>query len=255
MGNKIVVLTGAGISTSAGIPDFNTFGSGIFPKLASYGLPSLEAVLLLSQFMKRPEAFYLFYKESNFDSFNPTPTHYFIRLLAEKGLVPLHLTQNVDGLEFKAGIPKNLVFQAHGSTLESHCPICRKDVDHELMKSHINKGEIMHCKECQGPCKPKIIFFGEPLPEDFFKRAQEFKTADLILIIGTSLKVAPFEKILSITKPRTKRVLINREEVGSFDFKTGTRDLFLEGDCDDIVLRIAKKCGWDEELDKLTKNN
>jgi len=248
---KIAVLTGAGISVSAGIPDFRSPGSGIYSKLAHLGLPFPEAVFMLNHFKEHPEAFYLLAKELDLDQFNPTPTHYFLKLLEEKGLLMLNMTQNIDGLEFKANISPNLVVQAHGSTIGSHCTVCTKDVDHELMKIHIKKGEVMFCKDCKGPCKPKIVFFGEPLPVDFFKRSKELDNADLIIIMGTSLAVAPFNMLVHLGKTSTRRVLINREEAGSFDFKAGSRDLFLQGDCDEVVMKIAKECGWVNELDSL----
>jgi len=205
----------------------------------------------------RPEAFYLFYKEFDFDAYSPTPTHHFVKLLADKGLMSLNVSQNVDGLEFKAGVHPDLVYQSHGSSIHSHCPSCQKDIDHKIMMSYIQKGEILRCKDCQTPCKPKVLLFGEPFPSDFLTKCAEFKNADLILIMGTSLKVVPYEKLISLAKPSAKRVLINRELVGTnvLDFDGGKRDLFLKGECDVIVKEIAKACGWDEELDKLVLKN
>ena len=101
---NVVVLTGAGISVSAGIPDFRSPGSGIYANLQKYNLKKPEDLFTLSFFLDKPEVFYAFSKEFDLEKYMPTPTHFFIRLLQDQGLLTMNLTQNIDNLEEKAGI-------------------------------------------------------------------------------------------------------------------------------------------------------
>ena len=101
---KIVVLTGAGISVSAGIPDFRSPGSGIYANLQKYKLSRPEELFTLKYFFEYPHVFYDFAKEFDLENYEPTPTHYFIRMLELKGLLHLNLTQNIDNLEEKTGL-------------------------------------------------------------------------------------------------------------------------------------------------------
>ena len=103
---KIVVMVGAGISVAAGIPDFRTPGTGLYSNLQKYDLPHAEAIFTLSYFKKKPAAFYTLAKELFPGGYKPTVTHYFIRLLHQKGLLVRCFTQNIDSLESQAGLPK-----------------------------------------------------------------------------------------------------------------------------------------------------
>ena len=106
---NILVCTGAGISVAAGIPDFRSPDSGIYANLADYNLPRPQSLFDLEYFTKNPHAYYRFAKELNTDGCEPTMTHYFIRLLQEKRLLWKNMTQNVDNLEVKAGVRKDLL--------------------------------------------------------------------------------------------------------------------------------------------------
>jgi NAD-dependent SIR2 family protein deacetylase len=123
------------------------------------------------------------------------------------------------------------------------------------MKEHLLSGEIMYCKEgkCKGPVKPNIVFFGENLPEGFMRQFMKVTTADLLIVMGTSLYVGPFNSLVKIATDVPK-VLVNRENTSDFhDFKDGNKklDMFMAGDCDDSVQKIVDSCGWGEEFGKL----
>ena len=97
-------MTGAGISVSAGIPDFRSKGTGLYDNLQEYDLPYPEAVFDLEYFKKKPDAFYrLAQTFLDLDKYDPTPTHHFCKMLMDKNLVKLYATQNIDNLEEKAG--------------------------------------------------------------------------------------------------------------------------------------------------------
>jgi len=110
---NIVVMSGAGISVSAGIPDFRSPKTGLYHNLQQYNLPYPEAVFEISFFKENPQPFFQLAKALYPGTFSPTPTHLFIKLLAEKGLLLRNYTQNIDTLERAAGISPDLIVEAH----------------------------------------------------------------------------------------------------------------------------------------------
>lgn len=102
-------MTGAGISVSAGIPDFRTPGSGLYSNLQEYDLPYPEAIFTLDYFVKKPEPFYKFMTHFDLKNYEATPTHYFIKMLHDKGILLKNMTQNIDNLEEKTGIDMSMV--------------------------------------------------------------------------------------------------------------------------------------------------
>ncbi|CDW88506.1 nad-dependent deacetylase sirtuin-2 [Stylonychia lemnae] len=255
---KIVIMTGAGISVSAGIPDFRSPGSGVYANLAKYNLPFPEAIFTLPYFIENPEAFYTFCQEFDLDIYKPTPTHLFITLLDQMGVLLMNYTQNIDNLEEKAGLDvKNKLLQAHGSASGAKCAICKMDMDEQKLKEQIKVAEVYRClnQNCKGPVKPNIVLFGEAMPSDFFKKSQMISSCDLLLIMGTALAVSPFNSLVSSAPKNTPKVLINRENLAQygFDFLKDDDKLFLEGNCDDIIQKIVKDCEWEVEFANLNK--
>ena len=135
---NIITLAGAGISTSAGIPDFRTPGSGLYDNLQKYNLPSPEAIFSIEFFKENPEPFFSLAKELYPGNFTPTPSHYFIKLLHSKGLLLRHYTQNIDTLERVSGLPEEVVVEAHGTFHTSHCLKCKQEYSQEWMKGENN---------------------------------------------------------------------------------------------------------------------
>jgi len=131
---KVLVLTGAGVSVSAGIPDFRSPGTGIYDNLAEYNLPRPEAIFTLDYFLDKPEPFYKFSQHFDLSACNATPTHYFVKLLQEKGLLWKCMTQNIDNLEEKTGMDMSDVVQCHGANRGAACAKCKKPHDHEAMQ-------------------------------------------------------------------------------------------------------------------------
>ena len=246
---KIVVMTGAGISTSAGIPDFRSPDTGLYANLARLNLPYAEAVFDISYFRQNPEPFYTLAHELYPGKFRPTITHSFIRLLHDKGLLLKHFTQNIDCLDREAGVPADKIVEAHGSFARQSCIECMRPYPEDEIKKHIDAKSIPRCEQCKGLVKPEIVFFGEQLPADFFRNRALPHEADLCIVLGTSLTVQPFASLHGMARESTPRVLINKEIVGGFGSRTD--DVVLLGDCDDGVRRLASACGWLDELESL----
>ncbi|KAF2001329.1 NAD-dependent deacetylase sirtuin-2, partial [Amniculicola lignicola CBS 123094] len=248
---NIVVMVGAGISTSAGIPDFRSPDTGLYANLSRLNLPHAEAVFEISYFRNNPHPFYTLAQELYPGKYRPTITHSFIALLHQKGLLLKLFTQNIDCLEREAGLPGHKIIEAHGSFANQCCIDCKHPYPKDLMDIAIKEKSVPHCitEECDGLVKPEIVFFGEQLPSAFFDNRRLPAEADLCIVMGTSLSVQPFAALPHICAEHTPRVLVNSEQVGGIGSRTD--DVLLLGDCDGGVKKLAEALGWLEELEEL----
>lgn len=246
---KIVVMTGAGISTSAGIPDFRSPDTGLYANLARLNLPYAEAVFDIGYFKENPEPFYTLAQELYPGKYRPTITHSFITLLHKKGLLLKLFTQNIDCLEREAGVPGDKIVEAHGSFARQSCIECKAAYPDDEIKVHIASKTIPRCHTCQGLVKPEIVFFGEALPSSFFENRTLPGEADLCIVLGTSLTVQPFASLPQAAREGAPRILINKEKVGGLGSRAD--DVLILGDCDDGVRDLAEACGWLQELEGL----
>lgn len=245
---NIVVLCGAGISVSANIPDFRTPGTGLYSNLKRFNLPEPTAVFDLAYFRRHPQPFYQLAKELYPTLFQPTLTHYFIRLLDEQKRLLRVFSQNIDSLEQLAGISADRVIQAHGSFDTAHCIDCKKEYDANKLREKILKGgDVPVCTSCKGYVKPDIVFFGENLPSRFFHHVRDLERADLVIVMGTSLSVYPFASLLEKVNPSVCKILINNELVG----QNKQFHLFYRGNCDSAISAIIRKLNWTSELAKI----
>ncbi|KAH8762958.1 DHS-like NAD/FAD-binding domain-containing protein [Hyaloscypha finlandica] len=248
---RVVVMTGAGVSTSAGIPDFRSPDTGLYANLARLDLPYAEAVFDISYFRQNPDPFYVLAKELYPGKFYPTIAHSFVALLNEKSLLQMLFTQNIDCLERKAGVPGDKIVEAHGSFATQRCIDCKTEYPGNLMIQAVEAGEVPHCTvpQCNGLVKPDIVFFGEALPEAFFQNRHVPAMADLVIVMGTSLSVQPFASLPQFASEAVPRVLINKEIVG--DFGSRPDDVVVLGDCDEGVKKLADALGWRDELESM----
>ncbi len=253
--SKILFMVGAGISTSAGIPDFRS-KTGLFKQLQDkYNLSSPEEFFLKQTFLEKPQYFYEFTKLFDLSKINSTITHKFMKFFVDKNIVKYIYTQNIDGLEIKAKIPNDKLIFAHGNFYNGHCAKCNKEIDIQKINEGIEKGEIYYCPECKGPCKPNVVFYGESLPQRFFEKLQECKDVDLIIIMGTSLKVQPFASIPYLTNPKADILVINMENVGGYDFhRLYSNSLIIEGKTDESVIKLLNDCNMIDEFKEFMKN-
>ena len=214
---NVIVMSGAGISTKAGIPDFRSREFGLYNRLAKYNLPHPTAVFTLDYFKENPNAFYEIAHELYpvLDKARPTITHYFIKLLNDKGMLLRHYTQNVDGLDLLTGLPQDRLIEAHGHIRTGSCIKCNKSYEMDFLKEHVLKDEVPQCGVCKAWVKPDVVLFGEGLPSVFYSKIPEFWKCDLLIILGTSLVVQPFASLAKRVPSQCPRLLINRDEVDS----------------------------------------
>lgn len=190
---------------------------------------------------------------------------FYLAQLAPTGLLTRVYTQNIDTIEKLTGLTDEDVVYAHGSFADIHCIKCRKQMLLDDWKKDVLAESVPKCAECNGLVKPDIVFFGEELPEKFHKmNRQDFRNSDCLMVFGTSLKVGPFNDLITNNLSQgdlNPRVLVNQEKVGMtddmgdrgfrFEDEKNWRDLFLEGSCDDAVRELCKELGWEKDLDKL----
>ncbi|KIM44834.1 hypothetical protein M413DRAFT_363794 [Hebeloma cylindrosporum] len=258
---RILILTGAGISVSCGIPDFRS-RDGLYASLKSkgeYELDDPQQMFDIRYFKENPSVFYSFASQIYPSNFVPSPCHRFIKAVEDQGKLLRNYTQNIDTLETLAGVQR--VLQCHGSFATATCLECRQRVPGTDIEADILSRKVPLCKICNtvssapikskgkkskkkakgqwdsdvedesdGPeyppsiMKPDITFFGEKLTDDFDNSLAEdrFKV-DLLLVIGTSLKI-----------------LINKTPIRHIN-----PDIVLLGNSDDIVLYLSRELGWE----------
>jgi NAD-dependent histone deacetylase SIR2 len=239
--SKIVFLTGAGISVAAGIPDFRTPGTGLYARVEELGLPYPEAIFSLDYLKATPEPFFKIANGFLTYKARPVKAHYFMKKIYDEGLLLKAFTQNIDGLELEAGIPLGSIMQAHGS---SRCCDCKEEVPIGDFFASVSREEVLYCVNCEGGIiKPDIVFFGEALPSQFHDTIMDVAKADLVFVMGTSLKVYPFAMLIDLIQKIVPIVLVNREAPDAFDGRENM--LFLQGDIEDSLSTLAESVGWD----------
>ena len=251
----VVCMVGAGISTSSGIPDFRTPGSGLYDNLQKYDIPYPEAIFDLDFFRRQPKPFLCLAKELYPGNFKPNVVHNFLNLLSEKGVLQRIYTQNIDGLERLAGVPAEKIVEAHGTFSSASCVSCKRVEDVDKVKEKIFSGVVPRCSHCKGLVKPDIVFFGENLPGRFFSlQWSDLRVCDLLVVMGTSLEVEPFNGLVDMVRSTSPRLLINRDLVGPFSEKRkrlarAAPDLAIKGDLVAGVKRLSALAGWSNDLD------
>ncbi|PNI26991.1 SIRT3 isoform 6 [Pan troglodytes] len=228
-------------------------GSGLYSSLRQYDLPYPEAIFELPFFFHNPKPFFTLAKELYPGNYKPNVTHYFLRLLHDKGLLLRLYTQNIDGLERVSGIPASKLVEAHGTFASATCTVCQRPFPGEDIRADVMADRVPRCPVCTGVVKPDIVFFGEPLPQRFLLHVVDFPMADLLLILGTSLEVEPFASLTEAVRSSVPRLLINRDLVGPLAWHPRSRDVAQLGDVVHGVERLVELLGWTEEMRDLVR--
>ncbi len=186
---RLVVFTGAGISTESGIPDFRSPG-GIWDR---FDPDDFTIDRFLNSEDARRKQWYIFREGLLSDKAEPNPAHHAIAELYRQGRLDCVITQNIDNLHQKAGVPDELVFELHGNMQWAICLQCGRRYPLAEVKECIDSGkEIPDCQACGGMLKPDIVMFGERLPVRVLEEAsRRAMAADLCIVIGSTLVVYP----------------------------------------------------------------
>jgi len=229
-----IALTGAGISTPSGIPDFRSPGTGLWEKADPMEVASLSA------FRRRPEAFCEWVRPmvDVILSAQPNPAHRALARLEAAGRIRAVLTQNIDGLHQRAG--SQVVLELHGHLRETACLGCYRTAPAEEALEAIQRGEVPRCPVCGNVVKPQVVLFGEQLPAEVINLAMEHVwMADLILVVGSSLTVLPAAKMPAYVHAAGGEVIVvNRQETYADAFAA----VVLHEDVVEILPRLAQAC-------------
>ncbi|KAG1793087.1 DHS-like NAD/FAD-binding domain-containing protein [Suillus plorans] len=277
---RMVVLTGAGISVSCGIPDFRSH-NGLYAMLkerGTYELDDPQQMFDIHYFRENPAVFYSFASQIYPSNFIPSPCHRFIKAIEDRGKLLRNYTQNIDTLETLTGITR--VLQCHGSFATATCIQCKRRIPGNEIEKDIMEHRVPFCTVCMeakrtaeevrqaafrkkakkrgrkeweegsdeedeaipvGVMKPDITFFGEKLADDFDHALEDDRDkVDLLIVIGTSLKVSPVSEILSHLPHSVPQILINKTPVRHIN-----PDIVLLGNADDIVQHLCEQLAWE----------
>ena len=206
---RMVVFTGAGISTESGVPDFRSPG-GVWSKMK----PIYFQEFVGSEEKRREAWTRAFTGKAGWVGAKPNAGHFAVARLVEQGKVTAVVTQNVDNLHQDSGVPADRIVELHGNASYAKCLECGERHElAELKDSFLKVGEIPYCRRCGGLVKTATISFGQPMPAGPMARAEEATLAcDLFLVLGSSLVVYPAAGFPLLAKRNGARLaIVNRE--------------------------------------------
>ena len=199
-----VALTGAGLSTPSGIPDFRSPDTGLWENYDPLEIATLQV------FRRRPADFFKWIRLLARQMFaaQPNPAHYALAELQQAGRLQHIITQNIDGLHQRAGASH--VIELHGDIFTGTCVSCYAIYRSlEFKEEFIDAGRIPTCPRCHGIIKPNVILYGEALPVRALMAAKRaVASCDVLLIAGSSLEVAPASDLPMLARARQARLII-----------------------------------------------
>ena len=230
-----VILTGAGVSTESGIPDFRSPG-GIWETVDPMEVAHIDV------FHRDPERFWSFYGDrfQTLDSKLPNRAHEILAELERAGLLDAVVTQNIDRLHAKAGSAE--VIEVHGSIASSSCLGCgaRYPLDDVRTRQLADAAGVPRC-DCGEALKPDVVLFGELLPPDAFARAERLAAAaDVLLCVGSSLEVYPVAGLPEVTLAAGGKVAILTQGPTPFDATASVR---MRGDVVEELAAVRSALG------------
>lgn len=230
-----VALSGAGISTPSGIPDFRTAGSGLWTRFNPLEVASLSA------FRYHPRRFYEWLRPlaSHMLSAQPNPAHQALAELESSGYIQAVITQNIDTLHQRAGSQN--VLEVHGTFESLTCSTCFSQLKtgEEVLKNFIEGGEIPRCPQCGEILKPDVVLFGEQLPAKIWQQARNIsRGCDVMLVLGSSLTVFPVSDLPeSALQYGAKLIIINQMET----HLDQAAEVVIHGDLEEILPKIKER--------------
>jgi NAD-dependent deacetylase len=231
---RAVVLTGAGISTSSGIPDFRSEGSGLWSHDEPLEIASMQT------FRTHPEKFYGWFRPLASQIFEalPNAAHQALAQLEKAGYIHSILTQNIDMLHQKAGTMH--MVELHGTLKTLSCTQCFQQVESApYLQSFIEQGTLPCCPLCGGLLKPDVILFGEQLPQRaWFEAQRESRACDLMLVAGSSLEVMPVAGLPMQALDRGAHLVIINNSPTYLNVRA---DAAIQENVSDIIPAIAEQ--------------
>jgi NAD-dependent deacetylase len=229
-----VALTGAGVSTESGIPDFRSPRSGLWTQASPMEVASVEG------FLSNPQRFYEFWRErfAKLTDAEPNITHKVLAKLEAQEKLKAVITQNIDGLHRKAGSKR--VIEVHGSYAQGVCVQCGRRYAIEDILAKSEQSGVPHCDGCNGLLKPDVVLFGELLPPAFSEAEREAARCDLLLVLGSSLEVYPVAGLVPRAKHSGARVAILNRDPTEFD---SIADLVIHARLGPTMERLAELLG------------
>ncbi len=224
------VLTGAGVSTESGLPDFRSPG-GLWTREDPVRVASLSA------FERDPDAFYDFYRArlGMLAAALPNAAHEAIARLEGLGFVQAVITQNIDGLHQQAGSRE--VVEVHGNLREARCHACGAIVPISEMTSQLEREARPRCATCPGLLRPNVVLFEEMLPHDAYERAEEAcRRCAVLLVAGSSLEVYPVAGLPGLAARRGAELVIVNREPTTYD---GAARVVLRGEAGTILPELV----------------
>jgi NAD-dependent deacetylase len=203
---SVVTFSGAGISTDSGIPDFRSGNSGLWENIDPFAVASIYG------FKRNPQAFYDWVRPlaQKIHDAQPNPAHTALGGLEKLGYMHSIITQNIDTLHTDAG--NQTIYELHGHLRKVTCIQCFAIYAGDpIIKKFMQDGHVPRCPQCQGVIKPNVILFGEQLPiQELLGAQQAARKCDLMLIVGSSLEVAPANQLpLLAQKAGAHLIIIN----------------------------------------------
>ncbi len=239
-----VALTGAGISTESGIPDFRSPG-GLWTRID-------PGEFSIDRFLQNPSRFWRMHMqlkasgEFNLAAANPNQAHYALARMEQMGLLKCVITQNVDNLHQRAGSVE--VVEYHGNLLRAACMKCRALEPIEFVEQRLEDGEeeTPRCRKCEGLLKPDAVFFGEAIPSKALMASQvQAYKCDVLLVVGTSLQVYPAAEIpmtVKLKDPPATVIEINMEPSA---LSRNVSDILIIGSAGQIVSKMLENLEMD----------
>ncbi|MDK2883343.1 MAG: NAD-dependent deacetylase [Bacillota bacterium] len=227
---RAVALTGAGISTESGIPDFRSPGTGLWNRIDPMEYLSADALYA------RPETFWKYFAEVFGPTLEAKPNagHLALAELEEAGYITGVITQNIDGLHQKAG--SRTVFEVHGHLRTVHCESCRQTYPMTEALAWLKKEPIPHCPECGGRVRPDVVLFGDMMPPAFTQAVAAVERSSLVLVVGSSLTVSPANSLAFQTH---HLAIINREPTPA----DGRADVVIRSAAGATLSAVLKELG------------
>ncbi len=245
-----IALTGAGVSTESGIPDFRG-PDGLWTKNPELERREYE---IYGKFLVDPRGYWIEVMEErrifgNIENAMPNPTHYALAEMEKMNILKYIITQNIDNLHQKAG-SKNVI-DFHGNISRLRCINCGNvyDIKEFDIQAIINEGNVPLCKKCSFPLKLDVVYFNEPIPRDVYKKALgQLLECDVMIVAGTSAEVYPAAEFPRIAKNKSdpaKIIEINAEPTSLTE--DGVSDYFIQGKTGKILSEIV------DEIKKIMK--